>query len=120
MTEAEWLVCTDPQPILDFLRGKTSERKLRLFACACCHRLRSLMSDKYSRKALVMAERYADNEITEEKLQFAWGDARRSARVNFRQERVTAEGTAKFAVSLLCEKDIHRVVQAINLAAGCE
>jgi len=36
MNEQEWLACTDPEPMLEFLRGKASERKLRLFFCACC------------------------------------------------------------------------------------
>jgi hypothetical protein len=35
MTEAKWLAATDPRQMLDFVRGKVSERKLRLFAVAC-------------------------------------------------------------------------------------
>jgi hypothetical protein len=35
VTEADWDACADPTPMLDFLRGKASDRKLRLFAVAC-------------------------------------------------------------------------------------
>lgn len=36
MTEDQWLKATDPGPMLEFVRGRVSERKLRLFACGCC------------------------------------------------------------------------------------
>jgi hypothetical protein len=38
MTEQEWLACTDPTPMLEFLRGRASERKLLLFVSHCMSR----------------------------------------------------------------------------------
>jgi hypothetical protein len=120
MTEEEWLECTDPTPMLAFLRGKTSERKLRLFAVGCCRQIWDLLSDKYNRKALTVAERYADGEVTDEKLAFAWGDARRAAQIEHRHERQTANGSAMWAVSQVCEVGIGRVLEAVGLAAQCK
>jgi hypothetical protein len=60
MIESEWLACTDPEPMLKFLRSKADERKLRLFAVACCRRIWHLLTDELSRKTIESAERYAD------------------------------------------------------------
>ncbi len=69
MTEAEWLACPDPQPMLDFLSGKASHRKLRLFAVACCRRVWGLLGDQQVRKAVDAAERYAEGQIADDTIQ---------------------------------------------------
>jgi hypothetical protein len=38
VTEDEWLSCRDHEPMLEWLRGKAGERKLRLSACAIVRR----------------------------------------------------------------------------------
>src|SRR5579864_4184325 len=49
MTEQEWLACTDPDPMLEFLRSNATDRKLRLFACACCRHTCMFMDDEWKR-----------------------------------------------------------------------
>jgi hypothetical protein len=39
MTEQEWLAHDDPVPMLEFVASRASDRKLRLFLCACCTRV---------------------------------------------------------------------------------
>jgi hypothetical protein len=60
VTEAEWLAATDSKPMLAFLRGKASDRKLRLFACGCVRLVWAWLTDERSRKAIEFAERYSD------------------------------------------------------------
>jgi hypothetical protein len=87
MTEADWNSCTDPRPMLKFLCGldglvtrtlrslillrrpaltrRTSDRKLLLFACACCRRIWHLLSDERLRQGVEVSERYADGQADE-------------------------------------------------------
>jgi hypothetical protein len=71
MTEADWLDCEDPERMLAFLRreGRASDRKLRLFACACCRGVWRLFNGKRLRAAVEASERYADGDLTAQELQ---------------------------------------------------
>ncbi|OAI45594.1 hypothetical protein AYO44_12690 [Planctomycetaceae bacterium SCGC AG-212-F19] len=63
MTEAEWLNGTDPVVMLDFVRGKATDRQLRLFACACVRRIWNLLVDERSREAIEVTEQFADDRL---------------------------------------------------------
>jgi hypothetical protein len=68
MTEAEWLACAEPGRMLVLLRGSASERKLRLFGCACCRLVWDVFPDAACRAAVEAAERYADGLATDQEL----------------------------------------------------
>lgn len=71
MTEQEWLTANKPRPMLKFLLDKLTERKLRLFAFACCRRIWSLLRDDRTRNAVEAGERYADSLISRQELRQA-------------------------------------------------
>jgi hypothetical protein len=64
MTEDEWRSGVEPEPMLAYVRYTASERKLRLFACACCRRVWHLLTDERSTEAIEVAERFAEGEAT--------------------------------------------------------
>src|SRR6266545_2047065 len=72
MNEADWLACLDPQKLLGFLRDRASERKLRLFAVACCRHIWHLLIDEQSQQAVTVAERFADGLVGEGARLAAW------------------------------------------------
>jgi hypothetical protein len=64
MTEAEWLETGDPLAMLRFLDSRLSDRKFRLFVCACCRRFWHLLSGPLAQPAVEAAERFADGLIS--------------------------------------------------------
>ena len=68
MTEQEWLEGTDPKKMLEFLNGQRSDRKLQLFAVACSRRVLHLMVHPQSRRAVEIAEQFADGKVNFEEL----------------------------------------------------
>jgi hypothetical protein len=76
MTEQEWLECSDPLKMLEFVRGKASERKLRLFACACCRLVWKELVDDRVRRAIQLAEQFADGFVGSEDLRAVYEDTR--------------------------------------------
>lgn len=80
MTQHEWLVCTDPRTMLEFLGTRASDRKLRLFAAVCFRRDWSLLTDGRSREAIIVGERFADGQATSKELKAAQDAAMQAAR----------------------------------------
>jgi hypothetical protein len=90
MTEDEWLVCTDPRPMLESLRDKVSERKLRLFMVACCRRVWNALEEDDRQAPVEVAERFADGQADAEELADAFGELTDSCPVRIWDECVNA------------------------------
>jgi hypothetical protein len=67
MTETEWLACTDPDQMLRLLPETPSDRKLRLFACACCRTYWDQLAE--GTELVLAAERFADGLAALEELE---------------------------------------------------
>src|SRR5262245_13658267 len=74
MTEAEWYARDQPglfwldDPTFRPPELRASERRLRLFACACCRRVWDWFQTEASRRLVELSEAYADGEITQAEL----------------------------------------------------
>ena len=76
MTEQEWLSCTDPTPMLEFLASKKNKRKLAMFGVARCRHISPLCSDERGLIAIDASERYADRKAKINEVRVACRNAR--------------------------------------------
>jgi hypothetical protein len=88
MSETKWQACKSPARMLRYLEGRTSERKLRLFACACCRRLWPWLTGEGSRQAIEVLERQADGPVPTRE----WEVARAAAAAEVRLAEEARQG----------------------------
>jgi hypothetical protein len=75
MLEQDWLSSSDPTAMLEFVRGKVSDRKLRLFASTVSRRLWNLFEHEATRTAVEVAEAFADGTATDKQRRHALSNA---------------------------------------------
>jgi hypothetical protein len=76
MTENHWLSCDSPVPLLEHLKGKVSDRKLRLFACHCLRRVWHFLDDDRKQQLQTFERDLTDWPIGTEKWQLRFGEHR--------------------------------------------
>jgi hypothetical protein len=113
MTEADWLNCDDPRPMLEFLNPQADERRLRLFAVACCRRVWDLLTDRRSRGAIETAERYADRAETDRELT----EAREKAYHAYANALTTQDHAPYAAMSAALEQPLQAALRAATYTA---
>jgi hypothetical protein len=83
MTGEEWAASDDAFLMLRAHARGVNRRRLRLFACACCRHFWDHFQREPSRRAVEVAERFADGRATEEERKSAFDDARRACDPHF-------------------------------------
>jgi hypothetical protein len=109
VTEAEWLVCTDPNPMIQFLElgRKGTCRKLRLFGVACCRRVLHFHNDDRIHRIVEVAEEYADGQASVAK--------RRAAN---RRSSALCKKLDIFPYKTRIARSLHNAAIAVNWVSG--
>src|SRR5262245_30984467 len=79
MTEAEWVQSENPNQMLYQVEDHVTNRKKRLFSCACLRHVPAIIGSKLIRRAVETCERYADKLATRDELGAAYNPPARSA-----------------------------------------
>jgi hypothetical protein len=111
VTEAEWLACADPMPMLKYLRGRASDRQWRLFAVACGHAIRASFPTQAYHGVIVFAERFADGTGTKRQLDEKWRRVGSNSGV-----AMAVCGVADASASYAARKTVERT-QGLGLSA---
>ena len=98
ITAADWKACTDPAPLLHFVRNKGTISQWRAFAVACCRRIDHLITDERSRRAVYVAERLVQGIATQDEVVLA-RDAAQAAEDEAKLAEYEGEADAGFSIT---------------------
>jgi hypothetical protein len=120
ITAEEWRQADDPFPMLQYGRGmiRPHGRKLRLFAVACCRLVWDNLLDERSRKAVEVAERFADGDATDEALRTAAVAATAAHDEMFAAVGKSGSGM-EWAASSVADPRAYRAATNVSWMAAC-
>lgn len=87
----EWLIW------VAIRKGVLSDKELRLFACWCVRQIWDLLTDERSKNAIIVAEKFAKGEATEEELKAAADAAATYAAAAYAADAYAADAAAAYA-----------------------
>ncbi len=108
--EADWLVCNDPMTLACCRPSWPSDRKRRLFVCACCRLFWRDLSDPGSRQAVELAEKLADGLVNDDET----AEARTAARAASAHYPYGGHPTFVAAMTLEQQPSPARAVEALR------
>jgi hypothetical protein len=128
VTEAEWLACEDPTPMIAVVSGGATERKMRLLALSCCRRAEYLPPPTWDyrqapaevqrrRRAIALLESRIEGEASEHELRRALSDAS-SDGYGASRDPSDAVGHAVYAASVAFNSILNGDWEGVVTAAG--
>ncbi len=104
MTEVEWRVAIDPTPMLRSLPENAGSSDLCLFACACCDRIRRLMQDPRSMRAVELLRGAVQGGARREEIEHAIREA----------DAAVAQAVVAVCVPILGEQEFARQIRIMR------
>src|SRR5579883_2776692 len=117
MTEEEWWTSHNPGQMLADLSSSASERKLRLFASACCRRLAPYFKDERSGQMIDVSDRFADGHASLNELNTAFDEAADAQEAIHWGDGV-AQASAEAVLGLREGLEINQVFEGTTEVAG--
>src|SRR5262245_4755356 len=120
MNEQDWLTCSDPQKMLEFLGDKPERhRKFRLFSALCCQQVNPYLATQKELDALPIVEGFADG-LTKDGELYDAGHRILYATLEGRIQSINDESAqchARRCINLACE-EYEYFAASIQVAQG--